>query len=1025
MKEIYPELDDPDFTEYITNMEEFNIFSIPESSKYSNKEEFEKKSDEMCQFEKTYYQHFVSQYLSKRTPYRGILLYHGLGSGKTCSSITIAEGLIDNNKLTDEPSIWVISRNALKGSFEQEIFQTSKLFAKDRDLVKQCTGDKYYKIIPNADSMSNKDVEKRINTTIKSKYKIFGYVEFANIVNKWKKNKEFDKNINNKVIIIDEAHNLRNLDTKEKIIVEPLLDILDKGVNNRLVLLSATPMYNEPDEILWLFSLLLANDKRKDILDPLNLPNIYNNSGNIIKEVYEICAQLSKVYVSHIRGNNPFTFAARLNPPKEDTKFIENVPTITLSGETLPRKEKEWLSWIPGELVSSDLGKTQIDAIKNHETSKKKKVVLATLNQINICAFKKQIGTKNEYNYEEGEKGLNTVMQRVDDKIPYQYKYIKPKEPIFNPSYGKLSEFAGKLDTLSSIIRSSDGIVLIYSLYIWGGIIPVSLMLEHMGFSRHEERNLLNATVKKDTITYNGIKNPKYCIIAGDDELMGKTKINKLIKDINSSSNKNGEKIKVVIISPVAGEGVSFKNIREMHILNPWYHMNNQEQAIGRAIRNCSHSDLPLEKRNVTVYLHCTKYPDNKKETSDLHAYRLSSIKYKQIEEVYKILENNAIDCSLMKNINYYPKELFDFKMNITTSRNKQIQYTYGDNKDNIINCYTNNKKQVLDARSFREEVYRNFIPTLQQNLVNKLKFEDKNVYSFDELANMVHPNIDISTRVIQSIMYPFKLRNNKYIIYHNGKFILTTKKESKNIPMRLQYYEQKEEVVEKDTDCMLLDILKQFEQYPDDVALLNIYQSLDSDCWVKFAEEVIANSDDYTKDISKSMKLLEDKGLFIKNTELPLDTSSSSMKSSKFIGYIDIFSEEDKFEGYILDNNIFRKLTDNELERLKLKRKHTPFVDAKTQTVKSTNGTLQRYKNKKEPNSPYKFQFKLLLPNEKQKRYGVVCSSGLKKPQIQSELAKYKEGMKGNIVQLCYELMMQLYNDNKLWMPPLYKIKN
>jgi hypothetical protein len=59
----------------------------------------------------------------------------------------------------------------------------------------------------------------------------------------------------------------------------------------------------------------------------------------------------------------------------------------------------------------------------------------------------------------------------------------------------------------------------------------------------------------------------------------------------------------------------------------------------------------------------------------------------------------------------------------------------------------------------------------------------------------------------------------------------------------------------------------------------LNIYQSLDSDCWVKFAEEVINNSDDYTKDISKSMKLLENKGLFIKNTELPLDTSSSRYK--------------------------------------------------------------------------------------------------------------------------------------------------
>ena len=123
MKEIYPELDDPDFTEYITNMEEFNIFSIPESSNYSNKEEFEKKSDEMCQFEKTYYQHFVSQYLSKRSPYRGILLYHGLGSGKTCSAIGVCEEMRDYMKqIGATKRIIIVASENVQNNFKTQLF---------------------------------------------------------------------------------------------------------------------------------------------------------------------------------------------------------------------------------------------------------------------------------------------------------------------------------------------------------------------------------------------------------------------------------------------------------------------------------------------------------------------------------------------------------------------------------------------------------------------------------------------------------------------------------------------------------------------------------------------------------------------------------------------------------------------------------------------------------------------------------------------------------------------------------------
>ena len=45
------------------------------------------------------HQKIVRDYLNMFTPYRGLLLYFGLGTGKTCSSIAIAEGMKDTKKI--------------------------------------------------------------------------------------------------------------------------------------------------------------------------------------------------------------------------------------------------------------------------------------------------------------------------------------------------------------------------------------------------------------------------------------------------------------------------------------------------------------------------------------------------------------------------------------------------------------------------------------------------------------------------------------------------------------------------------------------------------------------------------------------------------------------------------------------------------------------------------------------------------------------------------------------------------------
>ena len=92
---IYPHLDDPQLQKKITLKKEF-------AYKYDGAiEGIAKKSKKICMknttFELNPHQEFVKRFISYNTPYNGLLLYHGLGSGKTCSAIAAAEALFGTN----------------------------------------------------------------------------------------------------------------------------------------------------------------------------------------------------------------------------------------------------------------------------------------------------------------------------------------------------------------------------------------------------------------------------------------------------------------------------------------------------------------------------------------------------------------------------------------------------------------------------------------------------------------------------------------------------------------------------------------------------------------------------------------------------------------------------------------------------------------------------------------------------------------------------------------------------------------
>ena len=87
-------------------------------------------------------------------------------------------------------------------------------------------------------------------------------------------------------------------------------------------------------------------------------------------------------------------------------------------------------------------------------------------------------------------------------------------------------------------------------------------------------------------------------------------------------------------------------------MIEPYWNMSRMLQIMGRAVRFCSHKDVPKAKRIVRIYLYLATYPGEK--TIDQYIWNLAKKKNKLIEEFEQVLKETAIDCDLFHNRNSY-----------------------------------------------------------------------------------------------------------------------------------------------------------------------------------------------------------------------------------------------------------------------------------------------------------------------------------------------------------------------------------
>lgn len=224
------------------------------------------------------YQKIVKEYLLMETPYRGLLLYHGLGSGKTCSSIAVAESLLSTKKC------FIMLPASLAENYKGEIrkcgdpiyafeqYWEPKSIKSEEDVAQAKSMGISQKFLdangrfyttspsrePNFRSLAldiQKGIRAQIDDILDQRFVFINYngISSSNIdtILPPDNPQQFDDS----VIIIDEAHNMINYAVNDTI-RRKLYDRIYAAKNAKVVALSGTPVINRPQEIAFLMNLL-------------------------------------------------------------------------------------------------------------------------------------------------------------------------------------------------------------------------------------------------------------------------------------------------------------------------------------------------------------------------------------------------------------------------------------------------------------------------------------------------------------------------------------------------------------------------------------------------------------------------------------------------------------------------------------------------------------------------------------------------------------------------------------------------
>lgn len=555
----------------------------------NNKKEFVDNSINSSRIRADCYQHnqrFLSNFVNPLTQYNSILINHQPGLGKTLSSIGIAENFKKNFKI-----IVFVKNKILELNFRKELIYNCSNYVSEEQL------EIINNYPENADAIEQRDlVLKKINSSIDKHYSFYTY---GGLLGDNPQNKP--KNVSNSVVIFDEIHNAIGNNFYGEI-----MQIMKKSYNFKTILLSATPVFESITEIFEISNLL--NAQQTDKLLPIR--------GDLVT---------SKMITKSVKTPGSF-----LN---------DSISEISIKGKlALKEALRGKISYLNIDLQNTSFAKKEYIGVPISKKGFSLNIFESKMTPIQYKAYSKTILPNQQSS--SNVKGENVLFKDSSDistmvfpdgsygKKGYQ-KYIKSRGPNEVLRLNSLKELSPKLYSLIKLVKESPGLVFLYSNYVnYGGTELIAAALRENGFSNYTSR----------------AQGPKFVVFG---EGVSDKRRQKLLSILNDKRNIDGKDIKIVIGSPSISEGVSFKNIRSIHVLEPHWNLSRIDQIIGRGIRFRSHSQLPENQRNVKIYLHACVH--TKDDSIDSLKYSLAEKKDIASKQVSRLLRDISVDCSLNK----------------------------------------------------------------------------------------------------------------------------------------------------------------------------------------------------------------------------------------------------------------------------------------------------------------------------------------------------------------------------------------
>ena len=700
--------------------------------KYQLPEIIRKEGDDPCneKFKKELnkYQEFLGQFLNYNSPFKDILVYHGLGSGKTVSAINIYNVLFNNNP-------------------KWNVFLLIKASLKNDPWLKDLN-----------DWLEKEDKENRIKNIKFIHYDSpFADRDFLETIKKSDSSRE-------NLFIFDEVHNFinnvyNNISSKKGKRAQVIYDYIQQekrdNPNTRIVLLSATPAINNPYEIALIYNLMrpgtFPNSEavfNQKYISNLNFTTLNEASKNQFQrrimgltsyyigatpdkfakktthyknlemtdyhtEVYNHFEEIEKKKEEQQRkfsrggstvGNDMSTYASYT---RQACNFVFPFINDNVNGELRPRPGMFRIKDNEAIVIDEGKDKKKIDNFKKskEEIMEYKKATVKYVNEL-INYFK-------NLHRNDKQKGhtLNDDVKRYFKEFGKSYsRLMSDKNTKRSSLLNIMHRCSPKMTNIVFNILKSPGSTMVYSNYVeMEGLQIFKVYLQFFGFGEFNASNYKTDNTKD---------NYRYTDYHGGIEKDIREQ-NKTI--FNSKENTYGKVIKIIMISPAGAEGINLANVRQVHVMEPYWNEVRIDQVIGRAVRQCIHKDLPMEERTVDVYRYKVVRKSGE-ETSDEIMERVSRRKNNLLMSFIEAMKEVAVDCELFKNVNMLGSQYSCFKFNEESLFENNVgpaynpQYEFDEKMNNGSNSLESKKKRIkvkkikivkkIDEATYSDTIY-------------------------------------------------------------------------------------------------------------------------------------------------------------------------------------------------------------------------------------------------------------------------------------------------------------------------------